>query len=163
MRGRIPEFIKIANTIVAKVSEDKQLKLIPLFIGHEEHTLLLTSAILNSISSSSYMNCSMKTLARLQDAYFNSKAENFYKFCSKPYDCVSIQIGVEIINGASSHVLREFVSERRNKGLHTIVISETHPKDLRGEGYPIEMYKLLSDKLRFLPVEVRFGESATNL
>ena len=149
------ECVKAANSIVAKASLREELKKTPLFIGHEEHTLMLTAAIMNEVSLRSTVDCAMLTLGRLQHAFFNDKDANFYRYTENEYELISVQIGCEIVNGASSHVLREFLSERRNRGNNSIVISEVPPKTMSKEGFPSDMTKLLQDTLRFLPLEVQ--------
>lgn len=152
-----PEFLKVANSVVNKTVAGLELKKTPLLVGHEEHTLLLVAATMNEASSRSSVDCVMLTLGRLQHAFFNDKADGFYAYADRRYELASVQIGGEIVNAASSHVLRELLSERRNRGANTIVVTEVHPRQMTREGFPPDMVKLLQDEIRFLAVEVDFG------
>jgi len=150
-----PEFFKIANTVAIKVVENKPLKAIPIFIGHDEDTLCLTSAMCNDISAKSGKRCAVLTMAKLQDLFFNDKSKGFYGFASYEYKAVVLQLGTEIATSATIKILKEFLVERRNKGLYSFLTLEVPLAKLSDEGYPPDIRSFLSDSKRFLPISVR--------
>jgi len=153
--GSITEFFKIANTVTSKAIENKTLKFIPIFVGDDEDVLRLTSAMCNDISAQTGKRCAVLTMARLQDMFFNDKSKGFYHFASYEYRAVVLQLGTEIATSASIKIIKEFLSERRNKGLYSFLTLEVVPAKLIEEGYPPDIKNFLSDKKRFLPVNVR--------
>jgi len=153
--GNSPEFFKIANTVVIKTINNKALKAIPIFIGDEEHILRLTSAMCNEISAQTGKRCAVVTMAKLQDLFFNNKSKGFYGFASYNYRAVVLQLGTEIATSATVKILKEFLAERRNKGLYSFLTLEVVPAKLTQEGYPLEIQNFLNDSKRFLAVSVR--------
>jgi len=153
--GSSPEFFKIANTVAIKVVEGKPLKAIPIFIGDEEHVLRLTSAMCNEISAQSGKRCAVLTMAKLQDLFFIDKSKGFYGFTSYTYKAVVLQLGFEIATSATCKILKEFLSERRNRGLYSFLTLEITTDKLGVEGYPPDICSYLNDKKRFLSIIVR--------